>query len=170
MCIKGFIFDLDMTLVDTSALFELRLKRNWKEVYSHIDQTKLYPGVHQLISAINDKYVAGIVTSSPRPYAEKVVRYHNINLDILVAYHDTSLHKPNPEPIMLGVKKLNIPPSQILSVGDELKDIIASKRAGTKTALITPNNAAFDQEIRPDYIFTSVSKLLDQINDILTRC
>ena len=36
--IKGIIFDLDMTLVDTSSLLMLRSQRKWGEVYERISQ------------------------------------------------------------------------------------------------------------------------------------
>ena len=47
--IKGVIFDLDMTLVDTSSLKQLRTKRRWPQVYDRLDETKLFEGVSNLI-------------------------------------------------------------------------------------------------------------------------
>jgi HAD superfamily hydrolase (TIGR01549 family) len=127
---RGLIFDLDMTLVDTSCLESLRQQRQWQNVYSSIPDTVLYPGVRELISELTQKYVSGVVTSSPRSYAEKVLEYHSLSTEVLVAYHDTSYHKPHPAPFIMACQKLGIPPSQIVSIGDQENDYLAAQAAG----------------------------------------
>ncbi|GAA5578824.1 hypothetical protein Pgin02_01853 [Porphyromonas gingivalis] len=49
---KSIIFDLDLTLVDTSVLEELRKKRNWNTVYSLIPSTSLYDGIREILDVI----------------------------------------------------------------------------------------------------------------------
>lgn len=48
----------------------------------------------------------GIVTSSPRPYCERVVKYFSFNPQFCVCYHDTKRHKPHPAPIRYAINQL----------------------------------------------------------------
>ena len=125
------LFDLDMTLVDSSALLELRSNRQWNEVYKNIPKTKLFPGVQRIIDQLSLYYNVGIVTSSPRKYAEKLIAYHKLNLPVLTAYHDTSNHKPSPDPIIFACEKLKcgVDNEFICYVGDEVNDIIAANNS-----------------------------------------
>lgn len=100
----GIIFDLDQTIIDSSIAYEARKNRDWKKVYSLIPKMRPYVKVVQLIKAmVNQGIEVAIVTSSPRPYCEKILDYLNITGVITVCYHDTKKHKPDPEPYMLAI-------------------------------------------------------------------
>ncbi len=139
---NAVIFDLDMTLVDTSALFEMRKKRLWREAYKNFDKTRVYDGISRLLQELKTQYKLGIVTSSPRTYAERLISFHNIEIQILNDYHDTKMHKPNPAPIIQGCLKLGAKPHEVYSIGDELTDVDASNSAGTVSILVSWGNAA----------------------------
>ena len=129
---KAILFDLDMTLVDTSSLLGLRKNRKWSQVYRNIPGTTVFPGVTLLINKLeSDGVKMGIVTNSPAKYARNVVSYHGINLEVLTGYHDTENHKPSPDPIIHGIRKLNLSQSDdfIAYVGDERGDITAANNA-----------------------------------------
>ena len=134
---EGILFDLDLTLVDSSILFELREKRLWSEVYKNIPKTTVYDGVHEMIDELKPSFKFGIVTSSPRTYAERLTSFHGIEIPILTAYHDTRLHKPDPSPIIHGSNQLGLSPSQVISIGDDPKDITASNIAGATSIFVT---------------------------------
>lgn len=68
---SGIIFDLDMTLVDTSSLSSLREKRLWNRVYEKIPITTVFQDIINLIQSLKKFYSLGIVTSSPGVYAKK---------------------------------------------------------------------------------------------------
>ena len=68
---KAILFDLDETLVLTSALEPLRKLRNWPRVYANFAQTELPPETLKFVSdlrALGDVEI-GVVTKAPRPYA-----------------------------------------------------------------------------------------------------
>ena len=46
---KNIIFDLDLTLVDTTCLEELRHNRNWAEAYKKIPHTSMYSGIKEIL-------------------------------------------------------------------------------------------------------------------------
>jgi pyrophosphatase PpaX len=50
--------------------------------------------------------------------------------DVVVGYEDTSKHKPDPEPVLFAVEKLDGAPDDAVYVGDSPFDIGAAKAAG----------------------------------------
>jgi HAD superfamily hydrolase (TIGR01662 family) len=155
---SGIIFDLDMTLVDTSAIFKLRENRLWSDVYKNIHKTNIYDGILGLLQELKSKYKLGIVTSSPRTYAERLISFHGIEIPILTAYHDTSLHKPDPAPIIHGCQRIGLKPNKVISIGDDLKDIAASNNAGTTSVFVSWGSAS-TSIYGSNYICRTVSEL-----------
>jgi HAD superfamily hydrolase (TIGR01549 family) len=112
---SAVLFDLDETLVLTSAIEPLRRLRRWSKVYASFGQTTLPPGTVDFVARLRGlKNVGlGVVTKSPRPYAEKLLKFHEIEIPVLVAYHDVGRHKPHPEGLLRAAKSLSVPPSQL---------------------------------------------------------
>src|SRR5579883_1807970 len=125
------LIDLDQTLVETSALAGLRRQRNWAHVYQSFHLTTLFPGTRQFLQEIQKRPLLslGIVTTSPRPYAEQLVAYHRCQIPVIVAYHDTPRQKPFPDPILIAAEKLRIPTTNCFHIGDDPNDITATLRA-----------------------------------------
>jgi phosphoglycolate phosphatase-like HAD superfamily hydrolase len=122
----AFVFDLDQTLVDSTSAAALRKARNWSSVYQAIPSFRLYSGVSQLLRLIGSCPIA-VVTSSPRTYAERVLDHFQIEADVLVCYHDTKLHKPDPAPIQLAIERLGMSDKW-----RSMADHIASKGSGRR--------------------------------------
>ena len=129
----GVIFDLDQTIIDSSIASEERRNRNWRAVYNMIPEMQPYQGVVRLINKlVSDGVKVAIVTSSPRPYCEKVLDFLGITGVVTVCYHDTQRHKPDPEPLLLAIERMgNQEGKQICVIGDEENDIIAAKAINT---------------------------------------
>jgi len=126
----GVIFDLDLTIVDSSSAEHDRKSGNWAKVYEKIPIFRLYPGIKESLDLLNrNKIPTCIVTSSPKDYCTRIVDHFNLSIDKIVAYHDTKNHKPDPEPLLLALKKLDLPAKSVLSLGDNKNDIIASRNA-----------------------------------------
>ena len=129
------IFDLDDTLVDTSELFHLRVKKMWRLCYKRIPETKMYDGLLEAITSLKNLGIPiGIVTSSPSNYAKKVLSQHDIHYDKLIAWHDCPSHlqKPNPAPVIKCLEYLDCSAEGSLGIGDSIKDAQAYKSAGIK--------------------------------------
>jgi HAD superfamily hydrolase (TIGR01549 family) len=130
------IFDLDQTLVETIFLEPFRKSRNWSRVYHEIENNSIdfYNGFDEVLKHISlNKIKIAVVTSSPRPYAEKLLSKLNLQYNSLVCYHDTKNKKPYPDPILKAVEEMGINKKdfdKVLSFGDRDIDIVASKKAG----------------------------------------
>jgi HAD superfamily hydrolase (TIGR01549 family) len=137
---KALIFDLDMTLVDSSRLEAARLEAaqdpdKWKQIYRRLGEIQTFPATAGLPAdripaalRARGKKVA-VVTSSHRWYATRVLERFGIEYDVLVAYHDTQAQKPSPEPFNLAVQLLGVRPDECLCVGDDPGDSQAAYHA-----------------------------------------
>ena len=75
----------------------------------------------------------GIVTAKRhRTVALAFARFPQLEeqVDVVIAYEDTELHKPDPDPVVAGVDRLGGEVSQAAYVGDSPFDIRAAKAAG----------------------------------------
>ncbi len=125
------IWDLDDTLVDTSALRELRAKREWREAVRRRSETCLFDGVAALLRTLQKNEIrTAVVTTSVSYYAEAILEHHKITYDALVAYHDAP-RKPSPEPVLLALKKLGAEPKHAAGIGESDSDRVAYRAAGT---------------------------------------
>jgi len=132
-----FVFDLDLTLLDTSAVETLRKAQLWNEVRSNLHLVRTYPrrqevAPHELPNLLREKgHKVGIVTSSPKWYAEHLLHSLKIPYDTLVAYGDTEQHKPDPAPLILARQQLGCTEvDHCLYVGDDIIDFEAAYHAG----------------------------------------
>jgi HAD superfamily hydrolase (TIGR01662 family) len=134
----GVIFDLDLTLIDSSIAEPLRRQRAWSDVYSLVRQFTVYPGISQLLAELRTWGVpCAIVTSSPRPYCTLVVATHSFQITEFVCYHDTTRRKPHPDPMEKALKQLALECDGVVAVGDEPKDIQSARACGITTVAAT---------------------------------
>lgn len=131
---RNVIFDLDLTLVDTTIVEQARHERNWPLAYSLIPQCALYDGMEHIFEVIRKfKIKVSIVSTSPRPYVEKVVQQFNIPVGCIVAYHDAKPIKPHPAPMLKALELLGCSAKEAISFGDRVIDIQASNAAGIES-------------------------------------
>lgn len=132
--IKGIIFDLDQTLVDSNIAEKERQNRNWNEVYTMIPFFRLYDGYKEVFKYIKSSGLkVCIVTNSPKPYAEKVLSQFQIPYDYIVAFHDVKKRKPDSEPMLKALSLLNENANNVISFGDRVDDIVSSNKAKIKS-------------------------------------
>ncbi len=146
----GVLLDLDQTLVLTDAIEPLRRKRDWRKVYQSFDKTSLPPGTRSFVQQIRRVARVGVVTNSPRSYAERLLAYHDLEIPVLVAYRDVTSHKPHPEPLLLAAGLLGLPVQRCVHVGDSATDIESSVRAGAITVAVDWDtaNAIIDVRVK----------------------
>lgn len=124
------IYDLDNTLIDTENLKELRSKREWKTIYNSFHLSYLNPKIKIYIEKLNREIFSEvvIVTSSPRVYAKKLLKYHNFLSGVkIIGYHDTVLRKPDPSPYLQALESIE-QFDEVYIFGDQEIDFIAAEK------------------------------------------
>ena len=81
----------------------------------------------------------------------------------MLAAEDTTLLKPNAEPVIKTLNDLSYCPEQTLVVGDMPIDILMGKNAGVYTCGVTYGNSDEGSllEAGADYVIDGISELLD---------
>lgn len=100
--------------------------------------TDLFNGMYPLLEQLEAKNIPwGIVTNKPRGLSEALLATLNLTerCAVLVCPEDVSNTKPDPEPMYLAAKQLNIEPTEIIYVGDHPRDIDAGRNANMYTIL-----------------------------------
>lgn len=127
---KNIIFDLDLTLVDSSVAESARSQRNWQQTYSLISQFTLYDGLEDVFDTIRSNNIkVCIVSTAPRTYVEKVVLYFKIPCMYVIGYHDAKPIKPHPAPMLKALELMKESENNVISFGDRAIDILASNAA-----------------------------------------
>ena len=131
---RFIIFDLDLTLVDTTLAEPYRSKRDWNGAYAVLPQCTVYNGLEQVFNVIRKYNIQTcIVSTSPRTYVEKVVQQFNLPVNYIVAYHDAKPIKPHPAPMLKALELLHCRPIDAISFGDRAMDIQSSNGAGIES-------------------------------------
>jgi HAD superfamily hydrolase (TIGR01549 family) len=163
----GVLFDLDDTLVLTSELEHFRRARDWKQCLANLCNTLVPEYTAEFLKEIctlTDRI--GIVTSSPRHYAEAVVRYHGLGLPVLVAYHDTAIHKPHPAPLLLAAQKLGVAPISCMHIGDSEKDFQAATSANMIPIQVL-HKSAIAIDIPTCHVCTNWTQVIAEVRRIM---
>jgi HAD superfamily hydrolase (TIGR01509 family) len=124
------LFDLDFTLIDSSPLVKLRQTKQQHAVYQMIPQLQPYAGINKLLKALSARQIPiAIVTSSRKPFCDRLITHLEWSIDLLITRQDVRLPKPHPAGILIALEQLNIQHEDAIMVGDSPDDIHAAKAA-----------------------------------------
>ncbi len=101
-----------------------------------LGESTLFAQVPQVLAELERAGVAwGIVTNKATRFAEPIVRGLNTlaGVQVLVCGDTTAHSKPHPEPLLHACRVLSVPPERTVYVGDDERDIVAGRAAGTHT-------------------------------------
>lgn len=100
--------------------------------------TDLFEGMYPLLEALETKGIPwGIVTNKPRWLSEALLNALNLSerCAVLVCPEDVKNTKPDPEPMYLAAKQIQIHAQDCIYVGDHPRDIDAGRNAGMYSIL-----------------------------------
>lgn len=136
-----------MTMLETIPFLtglssKQEIKRIWKlgetgKVPYPTDKVCIPEGMPDIIKNLNKDYKLAIVTSRIRrgvfhlPQLKQLKDYFHT----AVSFEDTEAHKPNPAPLLLAVKRMNVSVENTAYIGDAETDIVAAKAARMKIIL-----------------------------------
>lgn len=86
--------------------------------------------------------------------------------DVVIGLDDVTNPKPDPEPILLALEKLDVDKNEALMIGDNYHDIVGGQNAGVRTAGVawTSKGEEFLQTFKPDYMLQHITDLLTIVN------
>jgi pyrophosphatase PpaX len=92
-----------------------------------------YDGIRALIAALQQAGHPIAVVTGKGDWMTRLTLDHvdlRTPFDVIVTADHTTLHKPDPEPLLLGATRLNVPVAGALYIGDAPNDVLAARAAG----------------------------------------
>jgi pyrophosphatase PpaX len=143
----------------------------------HKNKTNIAPSekAEEVLAYTTSRFKTGLVTHAERKVIVKAKKLFPSleNFDIILTRQDFKQSKPHPESLLKALRAMNLPPDKAIFVGDLPHDIIAGKKAGTKTIAVVNFEDAQESKrelllkYNPDYIIDHVHELpslLEKIN------
>ncbi|MEO0143702.1 MAG: TIGR02253 family HAD-type hydrolase [candidate division WOR-3 bacterium] len=124
----------------------------------------LYPRVTETLLALIKKGLKLAVVSDA-PALQAWTRLVQMNLhhifDVVITFDDTGKRKPDPEPFLKALEKLNLKPDEVIMVGDWAeRDVIGAKALGIKTVFAKYGNVFNTQNSGADWEIDSIDEIL----------
>ena len=135
-----------------------------------INESSIFNGIDSVINYLEDSNIAyGIVTNKPFDYALPLVNYFKelSGSKVLICPDHLKESKPSPEGILLACKKIGVIPSNTVYIGDHPNDLIAGKRAGTKTiGCLYGYSLSKNKNYKNSVIVKEASQIIDALKSI----
>ena len=133
-----------------------------------------FPGVFDAVKKFREMGLKQcIVTSRTRVSSIMYLKMFDMMdvFDGMVTCDDTDSHKPDPEPILLGLEKMNCPPEEALMIGDGVFDIKCANNAGVKSVLvgwrITESENTMITDAVHDYETETAEDLIKLVSELI---
>ena len=189
--IRGFIFDLDGTLVSSKLNFrqirqeiacpadqdlltfianiecQQRQAAALANVHKHeledAHDAVILPGVLELLTSLEQKGLpTAIVTRNYRQAAQIKMRNNQIKIDTLITRDDAPA-KPDPTALLQLASQWKIPTLELIYVGDYLYDIDAAINANMRSCLYVEGDLP-DYAHKADVVINHFKQLTDKLN------
>ncbi len=132
-CLKDILANRGRILPDDylNRLLE-RKNKAYREQIDGLEELVLSPHISEFFSQLKEQNIAiGLVTGAPKSEVKYVLEKAELAqyIDIIVGGDELEQSKPEPEPYLLALEKLNLQPSECLAIEDNPVGIEAAKRA-----------------------------------------
>ena len=139
--------------------------------------TDLFDGMYPLLEQLEAQDIPwGIVTNKPRWLSEALLQALNLSerCAVLVCPEDVTRTKPDPEPMYLAAKQLNLAAEDCIYIGDHPRDIDAGRHAKMPTVLAAYGYLPLQYKDdltawQADYIVDTVAELHQLIQTLLLK-
>ena len=163
---KDFTFSIDPSL--TNLDIDEVIQTNKELMERRSNEYSLFPESKKILETLNEKRITCMVASSnPRHVSESLLKQFQIDhlFGKVVGPDDVKNGKPAPDMLNLALDHHKIHPSNSMMVGDTAHDILAGKRASTKTALILRREEQQNSvSSEPDYVINNLEELIKFLN------
>lgn len=132
--------------------------------YLSNNKFRFYPGVDLLIKKLKEKYKLALVSASPREKILKTVSKDFLdNFSTIISGDDVVNGKPNPEPYLTALKKLEINNENAIVVENAPLGIQSAKSAGIYCIGVC-STLEKEHLIQADKIIQNIGDLINNLN------
>ena len=129
------------------------------------------PGADALVTELLDLGVpVGVVSSKRADMVRQGMQVTELpHVDVVVGLLETTAHKPDPEPLLEGARRLGVDPADCIYVGDAVVDVQAARAAGMAAVAVTWG-AGEEEMLRamdPEAVVRDIAELRTALSDLL---
>ncbi len=136
--------------------------RLWRRAYSK-ENPQLLPGARRVLRELRRAYVLALVTSGNRRRVRRQLRGFGLAayFSACICSEDAPRKKPHPAPLELALRRLRLPPTACVYVGDAPEDIEMARRAGIRVIGVRGPFPTAERVLaaQPDAILDSIAEL-----------
>ncbi len=133
------------------------------------DSSRIFPDTLPALRKLKRLgYKMGLITNTSREAAIRILSMHGIEtfFEVVVTREDVKKLKPDPEGILLALKRLNT--RDFVLVGDLIHDSKATEKAGG-VSIIVNRNPSKKLEFRANYVISSLMEIPDLIQHSINK-
>ncbi|KAJ3691558.1 hypothetical protein LUZ61_020722 [Rhynchospora tenuis] len=127
-----------------------------------LDRLQIMPGALELCGFLDSRDIRrGLITRNVKPAVDVFHKRFGIMFSPALS-REFKPYKPDPAPLLHICSTWNIPPNEVMMVGDSLKDdVVCGKRAGAFTCLLDETgqygpHEDLEDDLRPDFKVSSL--------------
>ncbi|RMF06963.1 TIGR02253 family HAD-type hydrolase [Candidatus Woesearchaeota archaeon] len=159
--LRATIGRIDWKILSSGIVAYRRVKSGYLEPYPRVHSTLINLKVRGIKLAI----------LSDAPKMRAWLRIASMRLtdffDVVVTHDDTKHFKPHPATFKLVLKRLGLPPQEVLMVGDwPERDILGAKKVGMLTCLASYGCVKPSKRVKPDWSINSIEELINIIESV----
>ncbi|PIC63095.1 pyrophosphatase PpaX [Sporosarcina sp. P13] len=141
--------------------------REWN-IANHDAIVTEFEGVTETLRQLHAQGVKmAVVSTKKRDMVERGLNLLGITkyFETVIGLDDITNPKPNPEPLVLALKRLDSTPEEALMIGDNFHDILGGQNAGVRTAAVAwaLKGEEYLQTFKPTFMLQHMSDLLSLV-------
>jgi len=137
---------------------------------AHLDMIHGYPGVPELLARLREAgATTGVVTAKGRDIALATMAHAGVAdvIELICSRESTTVHKPDPAPLLAAASILGVTPELCVYVGDAVHDIKAARAAGMAAVAVAWGAGVRDElaALNPDALCDDADQLMRVLSD-----
>lgn len=122
----------------------------------------LYPNVEMILTYLNQKgYIVGLVTSRFQKSLEEMFKHFDLKkyFTDIITLDDVNNPKPSPEGINKIIDKYHLKKNEVIYIGDNKTDYLASQAAKVYSGLVNWSQGRNNASLKPDLLIDDYAEL-----------
>ena len=104
---------------------------------ANLAAARAFPEVYPVLDALRPRYRLAVLSNSDDDFLDAALQSNGLRFDTVVTSEQARAIKPNPAAFRFLARKLDLPPTRILYVGDNpIPDVLGPRQAGLPVAWV----------------------------------
>lgn len=165
--IAFYLMDKYKTSFDLFDFIDFRRKIFLHLLKKHLPKSLWFSDSKEFLNKASQKFKIAVVTGSRHMFVNEVFDKKSRSfVKVFVTSDDVEHKKPDIEPLMVAIKKLNLKKKEVLFIGDSIQDGLMCQRAGIdfiakNTGISTENQLRKFKPILVTESFTDIEHFLE---------